>query len=192
MTIKIDITPDVTLTAPYHPDLPRKAHAAGGRFINGVWRFDPRDEARVRQITCAIFGTDGTPGPTATVWVPLADFATHLRSQRGPEALWLLGRRLVTRRGRDDRVELGPGVVVLTGGFPGSGGSVKNPTLDPEPDTMLEVRDVPAAHPHIHEYRLLAVDEKTERSALVAERAALVTRLAEIDELLADPVEVRP
>ncbi len=33
--------------------------------------------------------------------------------------------------------------MVLSGGFPGSGGSVKNPRVDPKEGTVLEVRDFP-------------------------------------------------
>src|SRR5262249_34583730 len=59
--------------------------------------------------------------------------------------LELGGRVLAQRPGRDDRVQLGEGVVVVAGGFPARGGSAKNTCVDPRPGTVLEVRDFPVA-----------------------------------------------
>ena len=54
-----------------------------------------------------------------------------------------MGRLLVERRSRDYEVKLGNKVVVLSGGFPKSGGSMKYPSCAPYEGTILKVRDVP-------------------------------------------------
>lgn len=54
-----------------------------------------------------------------------------------------MGRNVAHRANRDWRVQLGDGVVVVSGGFPPRGGSSKHPGLDPLDETVLEVRDVP-------------------------------------------------
>jgi len=40
------------LSSPYHPALPERARALGGKFdrSNKVWIFDARDEERVREL----------------------------------------------------------------------------------------------------------------------------------------------
>ena len=51
---------------------------------------------------------------------------------------------LCERRGRDERVKLGDGVVIVEGSFAGSGGSRANPKLiTDDRAVVLEVRDVP-------------------------------------------------
>jgi hypothetical protein len=186
MTISI-VTDDkaVTLAAPYHPDLPAQARELGGEFDGNSksWRFDPRDEQRVRELAKSIYGTDGTPTETVTVQINVDDYLDILNRQRGPEQLFLFGREVARRPDRDQRVRLGQGVVVISGGFPVHGGSVKNPALAAEDDTILEVRDVPASHPDITGSVTL-IDAKVDTDALRAERERLLARIAEIDTLL--------
>jgi len=102
------------------------------------WCFDPRDEQKVREKCVLLYGTDGErTAPTCTIRYSVGGRDGHTLS--------LGGRTLVRRKGRDYRVALGDGVVVLEGGFPSSGGSVKNPRVNAHDGTVLEVRDFPLA-----------------------------------------------
>lgn len=130
------------LTAPYHPSFPRLARALGGMF-NGdtkLWYFDPRDEARVREVCREVYGIDPgdeAPAPTRTISVAL----DQLNTENG--SLWLVGREVASRPARDAKVRLGPGVIIVTGGFADRGGSAKYPRLAPLDGTIVEIRDVP-------------------------------------------------
>jgi hypothetical protein len=173
-----------TLHSPYDPTLPSKARAIGGRW-NGAakaWQFDARDEPRVRELAIEVYGSDGSDGsdtgqPTVTVRVPVTGVDDEFR---------VAGRRLAHRPGRDDAVRLAPGVVIVTGGFSPSGGSVKNPRLEEDEGTVLEVRDVPA----LQAQRMVAEAGGGEilgdaaHAALIAEREQLLARLAEINAIL--------
>jgi hypothetical protein len=168
----------VTLTAPYNPDLPARARALGGKFERATkaWRFDARDEGRVRELARDIYGTDGRPAETVTVRV-------HLVNWHRENTIYLFGREIATRRTRDSPVQLGQGVVLIQGGFASRGGSGTYPELEPEPGTVVEVRDVPAGHSDITD-DITIVDTVIDQAALRAERERLVARLAEIDALL--------
>lgn len=143
--IQIEIQIDsegLRVRTPYHPEFPERARAIGGRWdpASRVWRFDPRDEARVRAILTDIFGTDGTDRPPLVIVRIRVDRIPGIRTKG---SLWLFGREIARRPGRDDRVRLGPGVILIDGGFPPRGGSRSDPRLSPEEGTVLEVRDVP-------------------------------------------------
>lgn len=139
-SVLVTVGQKVELVAPYHPALGPKAKRIGGRWdaFQRVWMFDPRDEERVRDLAREVYGTDGDD---AVELVTLRYSVTSDDSRRG--ALWRYGRRLVERRDRDGQVDLGPGVIVVEGAFPGSGGSRQYPAVG-GPGTVLEVRDVPA------------------------------------------------
>lgn len=178
----------IYLASPYNPDTSPKAKALGGSWdaARKAWRFDARDEDRVRALAVDIFGTDGAPAQTVTVRLAMDEVDGMLVRQRGPEHVHLFGRAVVTRRGRDMPVTLGKGVVCVEGGFAASGGSVKNPAINAQPGTILEIRDVPAGHKDLAEYGQV-VDEQVDVDALLAERDKLMARLAEIDALLPEP-----
>jgi hypothetical protein len=60
--------------------------------------------------------------------------------------LYFAGRQVLSRRGRDEPVKLGPSVVITSGSFRSSGGSRANPVIGTPASgrpVFLEVRDVP-------------------------------------------------
>jgi len=137
----------VYVTTPYNPVFVQRARELNGTWHaeSKRWSFDSRDEASIREVCIAIYGTDGSPveGPLVTVLVRLTDDVGDVFQDT--DTLFLLGREVASRRGRDYGVRLGEGVVTRSGGFPSSGGSARNPRLDPLLNTVLEVRDVPLA-----------------------------------------------
>lgn len=188
--IEIDGT-EVTLHAPYNESLPPAARALGGRWDakHKAWTFDARDEERVRDLARKTFGTDGSPetaGDLVTVRVRLID---HLIGQPGAahgRSAEFGGRRIAERRHRDETVTLAPGVVLVEGTLPATGGSMSNPRIAPPDDAVVEIRDIPRAALSVeHPTHYQIVGEKIDTAALAAERDRLTTRIAEIDALLA-------
>ncbi|MGW6203708.1 hypothetical protein ACWF9B_08690 [Streptomyces sp. NPDC055089] len=185
MTVRV-ITLDngrIALVSPYNEDVPDAAHAIGGRWdpTSRHWHFDGRDEERVRELARNIFGTDGSPeaeADTVTVRWAVGDLTSD-------KEIRLAGRRVAERRYRDSSVTLGEGVVVVQGGFKGSGGSMRNPTLNAKDNTVLEIRDVPRTAVPTDDPDITVVDDQVDVEKLTAERTRLLARLAEIDATLA-------
>lgn len=173
---------DVALATPYHPDLPTKAKALGGRWNPEarVWVFDLRDEERVRALAREVYGTDGTPTRTVTVrWAP---YGTDWYAN----PMYKFGREVATRRSRDDAVRLGAGVVVVEGQLPGRGGSAKHPSIGGADGVVFEIRDVPADLVVEDEFTTIVDATDTRRAALEAEIAALEAKVASLREELAE------
>lgn len=184
----------IAVTSPYDAGFVAGARALHGAFANGVWTFDGRDLDRIRALCMEVYGTTGetaAESDVVTVRVTLTEYP------HGAERDFrLAGRRLAWRPGRDSRVLLGDGVVVIDGAFPSSGGSVKNPRLDNRDPVVLEVRDLPltAAQKMIAERPTcveIITDVSVVRTALLAERAQLISRLRAVDaELGLDTAEL--
>jgi hypothetical protein len=53
----------VVVDTPYHPGFPQSAKALGGKWDPAarIWRFDSRDEERVRVLVSTIFGDPDEP-----------------------------------------------------------------------------------------------------------------------------------
>jgi hypothetical protein len=129
--IHVEAGPPVTVRSPYHPDWPQRAKALGGQWDPGskTWRFDPRDLDRVREALLDIYGWDGT------YLVEILDARLLLDKIPTRRAtLWMFGRLIAERRERDTPVRLGPGVVPVCGGFPGSGGRGRTRCSTPSPE----------------------------------------------------------
>lgn len=173
--------------APHHPDFAAAAHKLDGEFDGATktWTFDVGDAEKVIELCRAIYGTDGTPGQLVTISVDLDAYSRHQHSD-DPTELYVAGRRVAHRPSRDAPVRYGPGVVVATGGFPASGGTQRTPRLQAARGTILQVRDVPAAHPDLAKDGITVLDTARDMAALRAERARLVERITEIDAQLAE------
>lgn len=185
VTIRTNDT-DLVLDAPYDPALPTKAKAIGGRWstTDRVWHFDLRDQVRVEALATELYGwsPEDADVATVTVRVPVP------RSYHTDE-FRVGGRRLAWRPARDSAVRLTDGVVVVEGRFPGRGGSMRNPVLNPDDAAVvLEVRDVArsVAARIVAEApgATIVTAEALDREALIAERSVLAERMAAIDRLL--------
>ena len=178
-----------TLTSPYHPDLPADARTLGGRFdrTTKAWRFDARDEARVRDLARKYFGTDGTEpeGDLVTVRIKLADY----EGDKWNNAARFAGREIAHRPGRDADVRFARNTVLVSGSLDSYGGSMRYPLIDADNDVVVEVRDLPrAALTNEDPARYEIVGEQgPDVNALLAERERLLARLAEIDAQLPEP-----
>ncbi|MFE7666450.1 hypothetical protein [Streptomyces celluloflavus] len=171
----------VALISPYNADVPPAAKKIGGRWnpVLKAWEFDGRDEQRVRDLAREVYGTDGSPeaeADTVTIRWDIGGFDDN--------ELFYAGRRILRRPSRDEDVQLSPGVVLVAGGFPGRGGSVRYPRIAAEYGTVLEIRDLPRAAVDADAPGVTIVDATVDIEALTAERARLMARLTEIEATL--------
>jgi hypothetical protein len=204
-TVNLTITGStLSVASPFHPEFPAAARNLGGKWhaASKTWRFDARDETRVRALCLETFGTDGSPVGAADLVTVRVTIASGDYIAADKSSIFLCGREVARAYGRDSGAKLGAGVVVLSGGFT-SGGSVKNwetRSLKSE-QTIFEIRDVPrlAAQRLVDKEEgwysgMATVEIVTEddhdngnnnrRAALETERAVLLARLAEIDAAL--------
>jgi len=126
----------LAVVSPYHPAFVEGARLLNGKWNAGQWEFDPRDEARVRKLMVKVYGTDGSDNPELTDVTVVLDAHTK-------NPFFAYGREVAVRKGRDSRVTLGYGVIVIDGKFPASCGSARYPGLISDGTVTLEVRDVP-------------------------------------------------
>lgn len=170
---------------PYNPAWILGCKMLGGRWDRGTisWIFDSRDEERVRSLCKKIFGTDGTDSKVVTVRINAHQW---WRASGKGSKIWFAGREIAGRMSRDSEVYLGEGVILIEGSFPSRGGSMRYPSVDPDSNIILEVRDVPAGHTDIQVggVEIVEVTEGVDFDALRAERERLMTRLAEINNIL--------
>ena len=190
--MSVSITVDggkLTVRSPFHPDWPPAARDLGGDWRGGVWVFDARDKARVRELAREVYGSDGSPDPagTVTVRIPVDDVS----GERGgrPATLYRLGRLIASRYGRDDKPRLGEGVVLVSGGWLGSAGSHNYIQLGPQEGTIVEVRGVPRIRlSGESDVEIVSADQEPDEAALRAERERLVARISEIDAVLGNGI----
>jgi hypothetical protein len=171
-----------SLVAPYNPSLGARARELGGRWNAAAkaWRFDPRDEPQVRALARELFGVDGSEDldDLVTVRVPASP------DRRGSATITVAGRIVAERRRRDDPVRLASGVVISSGHFHATGGSMRYPEIG-DNDVVLDVRDIPrAAAVHAGLDIVEATDHRL--AALRAERDQLAARLVQIDQEISD------
>lgn len=138
------------LTSPFHPMVSERAHALGGTFNKAAaaWYFDPRDAEAVRALAVDLYGIDPlatTPPETVTLRVTVGPQTDAGVFGVGGESLWLAGREVLRRPGRDAAVRLGEGVVIVSGSFAARGGSMAYPALLDRQDkpVTIEIRDLP-------------------------------------------------
>lgn len=175
----------LTVSSPYNPEYVAAARRLGGRWDPRatVWRFDAREEQRVRDLLRQVYGTDGTSAvETVTVRVCAGDYA-------GERQIYVAGRVVVRRRCRDEEPRLASAVTVVGGSFAPCGGSAKYPRLG-DNDAVLQVRDVPRVIAERDGLDIVpdpgpAGLDECDRQSLAAERQRLARRLARIDALLA-------
>jgi|ERR1035437_9531903 hypothetical protein len=182
----------ILVKADYSATFVSEAKKLGGKWNgdNKSWDFDIEDEERVKALLRKIFGTDGDSAvEMVRVEIDLNSIDTISNG-----TFEMFGRTLLQRRSRDYAVMQHDSVIVVRGGFSHTGGSVKHPNLGQADDTIIEVKSVPLelAEKAVADYpdaiRIIG-DAKIDRSALEAEKAKLLLRLAAIEKLLAPAVQ---
>lgn len=176
----IETDTDIRLVSPYHPDLPKRAHSIGGKWDAATrsWRFDLRDLERVRRLAADLWGWSDGSDADVTIRVNADDYDEG-RSIR------VAGRQVAWRPARDEPVWLANNVIVVSGEFADSGGSINNPAIGACDDVVLEIRDLPSGVLDLLKKGRYEVVDGDEATALEQERARLTARIAAIDERLA-------
>jgi hypothetical protein len=177
---------NTTARSPYHPDLPARAKALGGKWDGDAWTFDARDEARVQAMYREIYGTDGTDGDLVTIRCSF-----RLDYEADKNAIFIGGREVARARGRDSGATIGDGVVFVAGSAT-SGGSAKNWKTIIREGSVVEIRDMPrtmaervvAEHDDRYHPEIMEETKTVDVDALKAERDRLMARLAQIDAML--------
>lgn len=158
----------VYVKMPYYPSVLDELRKFG-RWDAGArrWVFSEEDLMRLERLMQETFGQPGEPRVTV-----------RMRVGGGRQAIYAMGRLIVERPFRDAHVKLGPGVVIVEGGFPSRGGSIKHPRLAGE--AVVEVRQVPlsVARRFVEHYGDAYEAELLETSNPVRE---LETRLQEVE-----------
>lgn len=177
----------VFLTSPYVPEFNKDANGTAGIWNKAMnrWEFPASQEQRVRDLARKWWGTDGEDEFASDIVTVRVDFldGDGVKGHFGGIELYEFGRLVAKREARDVPVRLGEGVILVSGGFPNSGGSVRNVRFEPRDNTVIEVLDVPRnAVPDNKYYRI--IEAKIDREALAEERERLIARLAEIDKIL--------
>jgi hypothetical protein len=176
----------IWVTSPFHPEMVAQAPALGGHWESTprIWVFDARDEQHVRDLLLAIYGTDGSGSvPTVTVRHRITGYGGLHDSAK--QELWMLGRLVARRRFRDAPVQLGEGVIVAEGRFPGSGGSAKYPAIGGD-GVVLEIKDVPASLVVEDQYTWIADEAQERRAKIEARIAELRAELADLERQLSE------
>lgn len=198
--IKISEGDSLAVYSPYAPTLADRAKKLGGKWDGNCWRFDPRMTKDVKALYLDIYGDwPGEPTEYVTLHAEAPNGFSKLQG-----GIFLAGRCIARAWGRDSGAKIGDGVI-LREGDAHSGGSMKNWKTCLSDGTVVEIFDVPRDRaercvnfwarkedPDWVNVRILE-DEKPEeapapsREELLAERAALLARLAEINEALGEP-----
>jgi len=120
------------------------AKEIGGRWTNSLWVFKSQDEPHVRKMLMDIYGVDGSPPEVSD----LVNVQITLDKIADCPQIWFAGRNVASRMSRDYKrghlnswVNLGKDCVLISGGFPASGGT-RNVKADT--GTVVEIRGVPA------------------------------------------------
>lgn len=186
----------IAVQAEYNSVFVEQARNLAGRWDDKekVWVFDIRDEADVLQACYFAYGEDGIRTNKCDVQITLP---TGYSVDKG--TICFFGRQIARAFNRDSGAKVFGGVVVKAGGF-GSGGSSKHWTTYAQKGTVIVLRDVSrdlvkmeASHETYGDAIIEILQSSTsvsrpaaDRAALEAERAALLSRVAEINKQLGE------
>lgn len=173
------------ITTPYNADfVGRIKQLSGSRWDRErkAWLVPASAEDAVREIMRAVYGRDDRPTQTVTVRIRVPE---QKGAFEGPVTIW--GKTLASASGRDSGARIGDGVSLIAGSID-SGGSAKNWKsivqagaefiLDSVPEGLIET--VPDW------IEIISVKKDgLDPVALQEERSLLLSRIAEIDRLLA-------
>lgn len=178
----------IKVMSDYNKEFIRKAHEISGRWEMPYWVFDEKNEAVLRNILMEIYGEDGTPQKEVTVDIDLDKYYHSDYKSNNDEAIFH-GKSLCYRPGRDSCVRMQNDAIVVAGGFPHRGGSVKYPCLNWNDGTVIRVtvpETVYLAEKDKDGVTLYESADKAQKvKALEDEKERLTARIAEIDAEIA-------
>lgn len=189
MTIKINTIDDrAYLETPYNANFVAAVKQIGGASWDRsrrAWSIPAEAIDQAREIMRRVYGEDDRPSTEPSVSVKLT-FDDRICEWHAP--VTIMGKTIASAWGRDSGARVGDDVVFVEG-RPESGGSVKNwYSVVPE-GCVVVLHNVPRAALQMELPAGVTAEvlesKGPDRAALEAERARLLARLAEIDQLLA-------
>lgn len=185
MRIKIEDGTAKVFT-PYNPEFVRRIKSVGKAKWNGsekCWQVSELAVEAVRTIMMDVYGETDIPDCGEKVSVRVKFLEEHSAFR---EAFVLFGKTIASAFGRDSGARTGDEAIFIQGD-PRSGGSMKNwYTIIPK-DCVVELHNVPKALVETNEdgeIEIQILENKINKTALLAEKENLLKRLAEIEELL--------
>lgn len=174
---------EIRVESPYNASWVRRARQLGGTWKAPYWCFKEEHEELVAAALEEIFGENGlTPAEKVMVDITLPEDHDYGRE------IVVAGLVIARRKTRDSDVALENGAILVSGAFPGSGGSHANPRIGyPKREAIIRVSIPKAKLEEVRaDWDVSVVTRTPSREALEAEKAALKARLEEIERLLAE------
>lgn len=178
----------IKVQSDYNRDFISRAKTIQGKWNAPYWVFPEENKEEVKALLLDVYGECGELSGEETVTVTVeinCDEYTDIG-----EAIMLGSFAAVKRWHRDREVSYAANVMLISGGFPESGGSVKNPRVYPDKGTIIRVKNIPIGiYEKIKDMAGVSLVSKPfdeEREALIKERETLMKRLSEINALLGD------
>lgn len=173
----------IKVQSDYNKDFIARARMLQGKWKAPYWCFPEENKDELRELLLDVYGECDTLAEESTAYVTLE---VSLDELSDGESIRLDTMTLCRRQHRDYDVRLSDNVMLIKGGFPFSGGSMKNPRCCPQDGTVLRVKNVPMKiYERVREHEGVTLVGDIDRAKLVEERERLMARLAELDELLA-------
>lgn len=171
----------------YNRDYIARAKGLQGKWSSPYWVFPEENIDELRELLLDVYGECGDLAEEAPVTVTVE---LDLDEYKHVGAEVSIGSFVaVRRRYRDSDVTYADNVMLVKGGFPASGGSVKNPRVYPDSGTVIRVKDIPVKlYEKIKDEAGVTLYKAPDNAALIEERDRLLARLAELNALIGDAV----
>lgn len=177
----------IKVQSDYNREFITRAKTIQGRWNSPYWVFPEDNKEEVKALLLDVYGECGGLSDEAPLTVTVeidCDKYPHIS-----EAVMLGSFAAVKRWHRDREVSFADNVMLVKGGFPESGGSVKNPRVYPDAGTVLRVKDIPMGiYDKIKDLDGVTLYKAPDNSTLIEERNKLLARLAELNALIGDVV----
>ena len=184
MKVRIE-SGEILVNAEYNSAFVKKARQLQGKWKSPNWAFPEDNREEIKALLIDTYGCadilEGENEQKVTVEIALDEYGGEENNE-----LRFGNILLASRFGRDSYVKLADNVMVVSGDFRSRGGSVRNPTVSAEPNTILRVKNVPL---QIYEREKnkggVRLVSDIDINALTEEKERLLVRIAEIDAILA-------
>ena len=173
----------------YDTNFIRGAKNIQGRWKSPYWVFPAENEKEIKDLLLDVYGECGEPIATVTLEIDVNQCDECDDSYDG--RLTFGSFTLATRRSRDASVRLASNAMLIEGGFPCSGGSMRYPRCEPKNGTILRVKNVPQTIYERMDKKGIRLVQDVDKEALLEERESLLARVEEINNLLKELEEMR-
>ena len=185
MKVKIE-DEKIYVRSEYNKAFINKARYLQGKWESPYWVFPEDNREEVKELLLDTYGKadilEDEEQQKVTVEI---DLETYKDTKGAENELRLDDILLASRMSRDSYVKLADNVMVVEGGFKSSGGSRNRPTISPEDNTILRVKNVPLIiYDRVKEKDGIRLVSEIDVTALKAEKERLLARIAEIDNML--------